>query len=212
MKYHHSSLIYFITQGHIIYVVYFFYQEVIIINILIIDSGVNIPTIESINYVPYEDSTDYLNHGTVIAKIITTINPQANIYSAKVVDRGGSTVNDKLAQALLYALTHNIDIINVSLGLPSYSDTIQDIINKLAKRGVIIIAAAGNKEETMYPALYNNVISAGATDDKGNIEPYSAPADVYTYGTVTINDINYTGTSYSTAIITGILSRGGYKE
>ena len=195
-----------------IYVVYFFYQEVIIINVLIIDSGVNIPTIESINYVPYEDSTDYLNHGTVIAKIITTINPQANIYSTKVVDRGGSTVNDKLAQALLYALTHNIDIINVSLGLPSYSDTIQDIINKLAKRGVIIIAAAGNKEETMYPALYNNVISVGATDDNGNIEPYSAPAYVYTYGTVTMNDINYTGTSYSTAIITGILSRGGYKE
>ena len=209
MKYHHSSLIYFITQGHIIYVVYFFYQEVIIINVLIIDSGVNIPTTESINCVPYEDSTDYLNHGTVIAKIITTINPQANIYSAKITDRGGSTLNDKLAQALLYALTHNIDIINVSLGVPNYSDTIQDIINKLAKRGVIIIAAAGNKEETMYPALYNNVISVGATDDKGNIEPYSAPADVYTYGTVTINNINYTGTSYSTAIITGILSRKG---
>ena len=182
----------------------------IIINVLIIDSGVNIPTIESINYVPYEDSTDYLNHGTVIAKIITTINPQANIYSAKVVDRGGSTVNDKLAQALLYALFNNIDIINVSLGLPSYSDTIQDIINKLAKRGVIIVAAAGNKEETMYPALYNNVISVGATDDNGNIEPYSAPADVYTYGTVTIDNTTYTGTSCSTAIITGILSRGGY--
>lgn len=211
MKYHHSSLIYFITQGHIIYVVYFFYQEVININVLIIDSGVNIPTTESINCVPYEDSTDYLNHGTVIAKIITTINPQANIYSAKITDRGGSTLNDKLAQALLYALTHNIDIINISLGLPHYSDTVQDIINRLHKQNTIIIAAAGNNT-SVYPALYNNVISVGATDDKGNIEPYSASADVYTYGTVTINNINYTGTSYSTAIITGILSRGGYKE
>ena len=211
MKYHHSSLIYFITQGHIIYVVYFFYQEVININVLIIDSGVNIPTTESINCVPYEDSTDYLNHGTVIAKIITTINPQANIYSAKITDRGGSTLNDKLAQALLYALTHNIDIINISLGLPYYSDTVQDIINRLHKQNTIIIAAAGNNT-SVYPALYNNVISVGATDDKGNIEPYSASADVYTYGTVTINNINYTGTSYSTAIITGILSRGGYKE
>ena len=183
----------------------------IIINVLIIDSGVNIPTIESISYVPYEDSTDYLNHGTVIAKIITTINPQANIYSAKITDRGGSTLNDKLAQALLYALTHNIDIINISLGLPHYSDTVQDIINRLHKQNTIIIAAAGNNT-SVYPALYNNVISVGATDDKGNIEPYSASADVYTYGTVTISDTIYTGTSYSTAIITGILSRGGYKE
>lgn len=179
-------------------------------NVLIIDSGVNIATKESINYVSYEDDTDYLGHGTVIAKIISAINPEANIYSAKVVDRGGSTVNDKLTQGLIYALTHDIHIINVSLGLPSYSDTIQDIINKLAKRGVIIVAAAGNKEETMYPALYNNVISVGATDDKGNIEPYSASADVYTYGTVTIDNTTYTGTSCSTAIITGILSRGGY--
>ena len=181
-------------------------------NVLIIDSGVNIATKESINYVSYEDDTDYLGHGTVIAKIISAINPDVNIYSAKVVDRGGSTVNDKLTQGLIYALTHDIDIINVSLGLPSYSDTIQDIINKLAKRGVIIVAAAGNKEETMYPALYNNVISVGATDDNGNIEPYSAPADVYTYGTVTIDNTTYIGTSCSTAIITGILSRGGYKE
>ena len=180
-------------------------------NVLIIDSGVNGSTKETINYVQYEDNNDYLEHGTVIANIIRAINPDVNIYSAKVVDRGGSTVNDKLAQALLYALFNNIDIINVSLGLPSYSDTIQDIINKLAKRGVIIVAAAGNNA-SVYPALYNNVISVGATDDNGNIEPYSASADVYTYGTVTINNINYTGTSYSAAIITGILSRGGYKE
>ena len=179
-------------------------------NVLIIDSGVNGATKETINYVQYEDNNDYMEHGTLIANIIRAINPDVNIYSAKVVDRGGSTVNDKLAQALLYALFNNIDIINVSLGLPSYSDTIQDIINKLAKRGVIIVAAAGNKEETMYPALYNNVISVGATDDNGNIEPYSAPADVYTYGTVTIDNTTYTGTSCSTAIITGILSRGGH--
>ena len=178
-------------------------------NVLIIDSGVNGATKETINYVQYEDNNDYLEHGTLIANIIRAINPDVNIYSAKVVDRGGSTVNDKLTQALLYALFNNIDIINVSLGLPSYSDTIQDIINKLAKRGVIIVAAAGNNT-SVYPALYNNVISVGATDDNGNIEPYSAPADVYTYGTVTIDNTTYTGTSCSTAIITGILSRGGH--
>ena len=191
--------------------IFFTNKKVIAINVLIIDSGVNIPTTESINYVPYESDSDYINHGTVIAKIIRAINPQANIYSAKITDRGGSTLNDKLIQALLYALTHNIDIINISLGLPHYSDTVQDIINRLHKQNTIIIAAAGNNT-SVYPALYNNVISVGATDDKGNIEPYSASADVYTYGTVTINNINYTGTSYSTAIITGILPRGGYKE
>ena len=189
--------------------IFFTNKKVIIINVLIIDSGVNIPTTESINYVPYESDSDYLNHGTVIAKIIRAINPQANIYSAKITDRGGSTLNDKLIQALLYALTHNIDIINISLGLPHYSETIQNLIDNLHNKGTLIIAAAGNNTP-VYPALYNNVISVGSTDDEGNIEPYSASADVYTYGSVTINNITYTGTSYSAPIITGILSRGGY--
>lgn len=176
-------------------------------NVLIIDSGANRKYVTKLNYVPYESDSDYLNHGTVIVDIIRAINPDSNIYSAKVVDRSGSTVNDKLARALVYALTQNIDIVNVSLGLPVYSETIQNVIDMLHRNGVLVIASAGNNVSDIYPAQYKHVITVGALNDDGSIAAYSAPANVYTYGTVTINGSTYTGTSFATAIITGILSK-----
>ena len=180
----------------------------ITISILIIDSGVNSGAVKTINYVPYESHTDYLNHGTVIAQIILAINPQAQIISIKITDRAGSTVNDKLAQALMYAVSHpEISLINVSLGLPTYSDTIQSIINTLHNRGTHIICAAGNNTPNIYPALYQHTLTVGSLNDDNTIASYSAPAHVYTYGSVTLNNITYTGTSFSTAIITGLLSK-----
>lgn len=182
-------------------------------NVLLIDSGVNsskdINIIDSINYVPYESSSDYLNHGTAIARIISSINRDVNITSIKIIDRAGSTVNNKLAKALMYALTHDIGIINVSLGLPVYSENIQNVINALHSRGVLIIASAGNNISDIYPAQYNHVITVGALNDDNTISSYSAPANIYTYGSVTIGNKTYTGTSFSTAIITGLLSKGG---
>jgi hypothetical protein len=178
---------------------------VITINILIIDSGVNIECAQKANFVPYESDIDYLGHGTVIAKIIRAINPNANIYSAKIIDKGGTTLNNKLVEALVYASTHNIDIINISLGLTNYSDTVNSWINRLIDNGTTIIAAAGNNNY-YYPALYSRVISVGSLNDDNTIASYSAQANVYTYGSVTINSKTYTGTSYSAAIITGILS------
>ena len=182
-------------------------------NVLLIDSGVNsskdINIIDSINYVHYESNRDYLNHGTVIARIISSINTEVNIVSIKITDSAGSTVNNKLAQALAYALSHDIGIINVSLGLPVYSENIQKTIDVLHSRGVLIIASAGNNISDIYPAQYNHVITVGALNDDNTISSYSAPAKVYTYGSVTIGDKTYTGTSFSTAIITGLLSKGG---
>ena len=176
-------------------------------NVLIIDSGVNGKVAGRVNYVPYESDSDYLGHGSIIAYIIRAINPDSNIYSAKITDRAGSTVNDKLAKALMYALTHNIDIINVSLGLPSYSENIQNAINALRSKGVLVICSAGNNVGDIYPAKYNNVITVGALNDDGSIASYSAEAQVYTYGSITINGSTYIGTSFATAVITGILSR-----
>lgn len=181
----------------------------ITINILIIDSGVNIECAQKANFVPYEPDIDYLGHGTVIAKIIRAINPNANIYSAKIIDKGGTTLNNKLVEALVYASTHNIDIINISLGLTNYSDTVNSWINRLIDDGTTIIAAAGNNNY-YYPALYSRVISVGSLNDDNTIASYSAKANVYTYGSITIDNITYTGTSYSCSIITGILSK--YKQ
>lgn len=178
-------------------------------NILLIDTGCNINSnnITKHNIITYESDKDYSNHGTIIAKIITTINPQANITSIKAVDQARTIVSDKLNQALMYAHTGNYDLINISLGLPNYNQTTQDLINNITRNNnTRIICAAGNDNLMLYPALYDNTVSVGSLNDDNTIAPYSAHAQVYTYGSIIIGDKEYIGTSYSTAIMTAAYS------
>lgn len=176
--------------------------------ILIIDTGCNINSnnITKHNIITYESDKDYSNHGTIIAKIITTINPQAIITSIKAVDQARTIVSDKLNQALMYAHTGNYDLINISLGLPNYNQTTQDLINNITRNSnTRIICAAGNNAP-YYPALYDNTVSVGSLNDDNTIAPYSAQAQVYTYGSIIIGDKEYIGTSYSAGVITAAYS------
>lgn len=177
--------------------------------ILIIDTGCNINSnnITKHNIITYESDKDYANHGTIITKIITTINPQAIITSIKAVDQARTIVSDKLNQALMYAHTGNYDLINISLGLPNYNQTTQDLINSItASSNTRIICAAGNHNALLYPALYDNTVSVGSLNDDNTIAPYSAQAQVYTYGSIIIGNKEYIGTSYSAGVITAAYS------
>lgn len=179
--------------------------------ILIIDTGCNINSnnITKHNIITYESEQDYVMHGTVIAKIILTINPQAIITSVKAVDQARTIVSDKLNQALMYSFNNHYDLINVSLGLPTYSQTTQDLINNITRNNnTRIICAAGNNAP-YYPALYDNTVSVGSLNDDNTIAHYSQhiTCDEYTYGSIALsNNTTYTGTSYSAAIITATYS------
>ena len=178
--------------------------------ILIIDTGCNINSnnITKHNIITYESEQDYANHGTIITKIITTINPQAIITSVKAVDQARTIVSDKLNQALMYSFNNHYDLINISLGLPTYSQTTQDLINNITRNNnTRIICAAGNNAP-YYPALYDNTISVGSLNDDNTIAHYSQhiTCDEYTYGSIAINNKEYIGTSYSCAIITAAYS------
>jgi serine protease len=69
------------------------------------------------------------------------------------------------------------DIINLSIGLFEYCPaSLQDAIDAVSERGVIVVAAAGNARiSTKYyaPGGCNNVISVAAGDARGQIAPYS---------------------------------------
>jgi len=68
------------------------------------------------------------------------------------------------------------DVINLSLGGSSSSQTLQDCIDAAWGADVIIVAAAGNAGTSapVYPAAYNHVISVSAVDIKKNLAPYSS--------------------------------------
>jgi subtilisin family serine protease/PKD repeat protein len=117
---------------------------------------------------------------------------------------------------LLYAANlGDVKIINCSFGGSGQSQIIQDLINYVVvDRNCLIVAAAGNSgnNKPSYPAAYDNVLSAAATDSKdvaatftnfGNTVDISAPG-VAIYTTAFNNDYNTVdGTSFSTPITSG---------
>ena len=147
-------------------------------------------------------------HGKIVCSIIRELAPDAEIELIAVTDRGGHANNEDLCRGLVYALFGDFDIVNISLGLPSMSKEVEDIIDKLVSKGVVICCASGNGV-SCYPSLHTKCISVGALDADGNIASYSAEANVYELGEYEYDGKKYFGTSFSCARHTGKLCGGG---
>lgn len=127
---------------------------------------------------------------------------------------------------------YNINMINMSLGVENINsfkhDKLGRLIEEIDSRGIIIVSAAGNgenNEEVMAPSSHESVICVGSmkenADGQLNICSFSRGVskfsnkknpNIYTYGSNitlwnndgTMDDI-VSGTSYSTAIVSGVI-------
>jgi subtilisin family serine protease len=84
-----------------------------------------------------------------------------------------------VAEGINYATDHGASVISLSLGGPRPHQPLLDAVNYAASKGVVIVASAGNTQETnpgvpQYPAAYPNVIGVGATDSKDEIASFSS--------------------------------------
>ncbi|MFP4225950.1 MAG: S8 family serine peptidase [Desulfobacterales bacterium] len=140
------------------------------------------------------------------------------IMAIRTLGKGGSGTTYDSLQGVRYAAglendagttpDEPADIINLSLGGGSFSQTEQDVLAQARAAGVIIIAAAGNSAENApsYPAAYDGVISVSAVDINANPAPYSNfgdTIDVAAPGGDFSSDLN--GDGY----VDGVLSTGG---
>jgi serine protease len=166
-------------------------------------------------------------HGTHVAGTIAAATGNATGVSGvswattlmplRALGLNGGTSYD-IMQALRYAARlqndsgslpeQRADIINLSLGGYSFSQTEQTVINQVRDQGVMIVAAAGNDASgsAFYPASYNGVISVSAIDINRQPAPYAnyGPlVDLVAPGGNIATDIN--GDGYPD----GILSTGG---
>jgi hypothetical protein len=81
---------------------------------------------------------------------------------------------ERLMLALDYAIEKHVDVVNMSLGCeytgsgnnPLYDPELQAKINEAHNAGIIIVAAAGNKDMLyyVYPASFENVISVSGVN------------------------------------------------
>ncbi|HRF95017.1 MAG TPA: S8 family serine peptidase, partial [Aggregatilineales bacterium] len=147
---------------------------------------------------------------------IAGIAPNAQIMPLRVLNRQGVGTYSDVASAIIYAVDHGAQVINLSLGGPNPSSMLQEAIDYAIARNVVIVASAGNtgSEQVLYPALYEPVISVGAVDqnaEHSSFSAYGAQVDIYAPGrdiltTGMLGDyVTMTGTSLSAPFVTGAI-------
>ena len=132
-----------------------------------------------------EIAADDQGHGTHVAGTIaqTTNNGVgvaglahcAKLMPVKVLSaRGWGTMAD-VAEGIRWAADHGAQVINLSLGSSSKSEVVHQAVLHAYKKGVVVVAAAGNSGKSVgYPAAYDGVIAVSATDKNDAIAWFSS--------------------------------------
>lgn len=156
--------------------------------VAIIDSGVAIDhkdisdkVVARVNFSDTEidEPKDYdeYGHGTHVAGIVAATHnsigvagvcPDCTILDAKVLNSSGVGSSSAIAKGIDWAVENGAKVINMSLGQRVSSRTLETAVNNAWKRGVVLVAAAGNAgtQAKIYPGAYPNVIAVAATDNR----------------------------------------------
>lgn len=100
------------------------------------------------------------NHGTVCFKEIVSNskNNELQILDLNISDESGNLQVFNIISAIEKSIEENVDIINISLGLTSYSQELYDICEKAIQNNIVILSAASHTDTISFPADFNNVI------------------------------------------------------
>lgn len=151
----------------------------------------------------------------------------ARILPVRVVADNGSITIDAIVAGIYWALENGADILNLSFGAVTPSVLEHEAVVAATNMGVPVIASAGNAATKIsYPASYPETISVGALTDAGNrsnfssvvsrvdvaapgeliFSPYWSNTDGDGWGEVDPNGKPVSGTSFSSAIVSGVVA------
>ncbi|HAY32814.1 MAG TPA: S8 family serine peptidase [Ignavibacteria bacterium] len=179
---------------------------------------------------------DGFGHGTNIATVIGAstnnrigfagVDQKCRLMNCKNLNSYNSGEYDWWSESIKYAVDNGADIINMSEGGDDYSKVLKTAIEYALESGVMVVAAMMNKGDNRnyYPAGFDGVMAVGATDtdDKRcrkfswgggscwgkNISVVAPGNKIYglDYENTQAYDVFWSGTSQSTAIVSGIAS------
>ena len=112
-------------------------------------------------------------HGTQVAGVAAAdgtlrgVAPKSGILAYRVSADGSNVSSDLIAAAVIRAADDGADVINISMGVNRKNAVIEDAINKVLARGVVVVVAAGNegpdRASIGSPGRSHGSLSVGAT-------------------------------------------------
>jgi thermitase len=132
------------------------------------------------------EKDEMVGHGTHVAGIVDITAPAAKIMPLRVLDTEGYGDVFTIAKAVHFAAHNSADVINLSLGSPSRSKLLRDVIKATTANGVLVAAAAGNSNSLLahYPAAGNGVAaSADGLVAVTSVNMYEQKSYFANYGT-----------------------------
>lgn len=212
--------------------------------VAVLDTGVDLdhPDLQP-NLLPGRDFAgtgrvdDVDGHGTHVAGVIAAIAnnegvigvaPQTKILPINVLEGPSGGRFSTVAQAIIWAVDNEADILNLSLGGTNPSQTLKNALNYAYDRGVFVVAAAGNcggsttyslngcefLNQPKYPAAYDDVaLAVGSTNQSNGRSVFSTQGDfidIVAPGDGIISDVPggglgvKSGTSHATPHVAGL--------
>ena len=160
----------------------------------IVDSGIN-ASHEDLAGIPMTGEnftksgtwdSDENSHGTHVAGTVAALNNSVGVvgvapsgtlrlHIAKVFDASGSASSVVVARAMMSCWEAGAHVVSMSLGGDEASPVETRISALLAKKGLLLIAAAGNdgNTATSYPAGFPEVVSVAAIDETRSLASFS---------------------------------------
>ena len=151
---------------------------------------------------------------------VATIDWNTKIMPLQVLSDDGPGYTSDVVAAIYYAVDHGASVISMSLGGSSFDSTLQDAITYAYAHNIPVVAAAGNcgtgseagcsgspAGAMSYPALFDHVISVGATDindQRASFSSYGPRLDVMAPGSDSLVSPTWTP-SNGTSLYSGAL-------
>ena len=174
--------------------------------VAVIDSGVDLThpdlkanLISGVNLVNDSQSVQDLDgHGTKVAGLIGAVTNNeigiaspargVSIMPIKVTENGTGNLST-VVEGIRYAIDHDADVINLSLGNYNNSFALRTVIEEAAAKDILMVGAAGNDNDSavVFPAAYPEVIAVASvqtgTKEKAPFSNYGPLVDLVAPGT-----------------------------
>ncbi|MCA9837988.1 MAG: S8 family serine peptidase [Trueperaceae bacterium] len=165
-------------------------------------------------------------HGTNVASIVLQVAPKAKILPLRVLRPDGSGDASVVAKAIMYAISQNVKVINLSLGSDVPSAAVSAAVKAATDKGIFVVASSGNggSLQITYPANEFNqdtntfgkfsvsVGSVNENDNKSGFSNYGANLEMVALGEVVYGPVPgrrqgaWTGTSMAAPMVSGALA------